>query len=45
VYFAKYNYNYEVKEDEMVRAVTVHGGEKECRWDCGGKARRKETTR
>jgi hypothetical protein len=43
--FAKYNYNYQVKEDEMGRACSTIGGEEECIWDFGGNAGRKETTR
>jgi hypothetical protein len=38
VLFAKYNYNYEVEEDEM---GGVNWGEEECIWVIG----RKETTR
>jgi hypothetical protein len=34
----------QVKEDEMGRASSTNGGEKECIQDIGGKARRKETT-
>jgi hypothetical protein len=29
----------------MGRECSMNGGEKECTWDIGGKARRKETTR
>jgi PAS domain-containing protein len=45
----KYDYNYQVKEDEMGRACSKNGkGEEEeeyCIRDFGGKSRRKETTR
>jgi hypothetical protein len=41
----KYNYNDQIKEDEMGRACTTHGGEQECIQGFGEKARRKETTR
>jgi hypothetical protein len=34
-----------VKEDEIGRASSLHGGEGECMYDFGGKARRTETTR
>jgi hypothetical protein len=40
-----YNRNDEVTEDEMGKVCSKNGGEKECVWDIGGKARRKETTR
>jgi hypothetical protein len=30
VLFPKYNYNDEVKEDEIVWACSMHGGEEEC---------------
>jgi hypothetical protein len=33
-----------VKEDEMGRTCSTNGGEEECIYDIGGKARRKETT-
>jgi hypothetical protein len=39
VLFAKYNYNNQVKEDEMGRACSTHGE------NFIGKARRKEPTR
>jgi hypothetical protein len=32
-------------EDEMGRACSTNGGEEECIYDIGEKARRKETTR
>jgi hypothetical protein len=35
----------QVKEDDMDRACSTNGGEEECKYDIGGKARRKETTR
>jgi hypothetical protein len=34
-----------VKDDEMGRACSTHGGKEECIQDFGGKARMKETTR
>jgi hypothetical protein len=34
----------EVKEDEMGRACSTNGGEEECIYDTGVKARRKDTT-
>jgi hypothetical protein len=43
--FAKYNYNYQVKEDEMDRACSTHGGDEECLEDFGGKAGKKYITR
>jgi hypothetical protein len=30
LFFAKYNYTEQVKEDEMGRACDTHGGEEEC---------------
>jgi hypothetical protein len=39
--FAKYNWNYQVKEDEMSRACSTNGGEEECIQEFGGKAGRK----
>jgi hypothetical protein len=30
VLFSKYNWNDQVKDDEMERACTMNGGEKEC---------------
>jgi hypothetical protein len=42
--FSKYNYNDQVKEDEMGRACSTNGGEDACIYDIGGKSRRKETT-
>jgi hypothetical protein len=30
VHFAKYNENDKVKEDEIGRACSIHGGEEEC---------------
>jgi hypothetical protein len=42
VLFAKYNYNDQVKEDEMGRACSMNGGQEECIQDFGGKARRKD---
>jgi hypothetical protein len=42
--FSKYNWNDQVKEDEMVRACSMNRGEKECIQDIGGKARRKKTS-
>jgi hypothetical protein len=38
--FAKYNCNYQVKEDEMGRACSTNRGEGECMSDFGGKAGR-----
>jgi hypothetical protein len=40
----KYNYNDQVKKDEMGGACSTNRGEEECIYDIGGKARRKETT-
>jgi hypothetical protein len=37
--------NDQLKEDEMGRACSTHGGEEECIQDSSGKARKKETTR
>jgi hypothetical protein len=31
--------------DEMGKGCRTNGGEEECIWDIGGKARKKETTR
>jgi hypothetical protein len=45
VRFTKYNYNDQVKEDEIGRACKMHGGEEKYIYNFGGKARRKETTR
>jgi hypothetical protein len=42
---AKYNQNYQVKEDEMGKACNTNGSEEECVKYIDGKARRKETTR
>jgi hypothetical protein len=45
VLFAKYSKNDQVKEDEISRVCGMDGGEEECIYDFGGKARRKKTTR
>jgi hypothetical protein len=37
--------NDQIEEDEMARACTTYGGEEECMYGFGGKAKRKETTR
>jgi hypothetical protein len=42
---AKYNYNDEVKNDEMGRICSTNGDEEGRIQYIGGKARRKETTR
>jgi hypothetical protein len=41
----EYNYNDQVKVDEMSRACRMHGGAVECIWEIGRKAKRKETSR
>jgi hypothetical protein len=43
VLFAKYNYNDEVKEDEMARRCSMHEGEEAWIQGFDGKPRRKET--
>jgi hypothetical protein len=43
--FAKYNYNDEVKVDEMGRAPSTNVAEEECLLNIAGKARREETSR
>jgi hypothetical protein len=43
--FVKYNYNDEVREDEMGRACSTKGREAERIYDIGEKARSKENTR
>jgi hypothetical protein len=40
-----YNYNDWLKEDEMGRACSMNGGEEECIWDFGEKARQKKTAK
>jgi hypothetical protein len=40
-----YNYNDQVKKDEMRRACSANEDAEECIKDIGGKAKRKETTR
>jgi hypothetical protein len=40
-----YNYNEEVKEEEMGKEISTHGREEEYIQGFGGKARRKENTR
>jgi hypothetical protein len=44
-FFTKYNYNDEIKDDEMGRACSMHGGEAKYMLGLGRKTRRKETTR
>jgi hypothetical protein len=45
VLFAEYNYNNQVKEEEVGRLCSTHEGEEECIEGLGGKARREEITR
>jgi hypothetical protein len=45
VLFSKYNYNDQVKEDEVGRTYRVNEREEEYIYDIGGKARKKETSR
>jgi hypothetical protein len=45
VELAKYNWNDQVKEDEMSKVYSTHEGEEERIQGFGGKARRKEITR
>jgi hypothetical protein len=45
VLFSKYNQNNQVEEDEMGGPCSTYGGEEECVYVIGGKARGKETTR
>jgi hypothetical protein len=40
--FSKYECSDQVKEDEMDRTCNRQGGDVECIWGIGGKARRKE---
>jgi hypothetical protein len=42
MFFAKYNSNDQVKEDEMDRVCSIQGDEGIC--DFGAKSRRKQTT-
>jgi hypothetical protein len=44
VFFAKYNKNDEVKEDEIGRACSTNEGEDVSIYNICGKARRKETS-
>jgi hypothetical protein len=37
--------NDQLKEDDIGRACSTDGGEEECVWDIGGKARSKQITR
>jgi hypothetical protein len=39
-----YNQSDQVKEDEISKACSTHGGEEECVQGFGGKIRRKETS-
>jgi hypothetical protein len=43
--FDKYNYNYQVEDDEVVEACSANGGEEVRIYAIGRKAREKETTR
>jgi hypothetical protein len=40
-----YIFMFQIKEDEVSRACSIHGWEKECIQDFGGKAKRRETTK
>jgi hypothetical protein len=45
LYFSPINYSDQVKEDQMVRACSWHGEDREYIQSFSGKARRKQTSR
>jgi hypothetical protein len=44
VLFIRYNWNYQVEEDEMDRVCIMHVSEEDCLQGFGGEARRREAT-